>query len=102
MIIASVILVILGILIKNGKMYFLIAGYNTLPAKQKEKYDIQKIATLIRNVLFIVATLLLIEFFLQETLGENKWIKWGVISIITFSIIYLLKSVNSKKYKRTK
>jgi hypothetical protein len=33
-------------------MYFLIAGYNTMPRKEKEKYNIAGIATLFGNVMF--------------------------------------------------
>ena len=44
LIITAIFFVILGALIKYGKMYFLIAGYNTLPAEEKKKYDIQGIA----------------------------------------------------------
>lgn len=40
MIETAILFIILGILIKYGKMYFLIAGYNTLPAKKKATYDI--------------------------------------------------------------
>ena len=31
MLVGAIILIILGILIKYGKMHFLIAGYNTMP-----------------------------------------------------------------------
>ena len=102
MLIAAFILVILGILIKNGKMYFLIAGYNTLSAKQKENYDIQNIAVLMRNVLFVIAGVLFVQFFIPKWIGESKWIDWAAISIIIFCVIFLLKSVNSEKYKRKK
>jgi hypothetical protein len=40
-----IIFILLGILIKYGKMYFLIAGYNTMSKAEKEKVDIKGIAT---------------------------------------------------------
>ena len=46
MIVTAIIFIVLGILIKYGKMYFLIAGYNTMPREEKEKYNIAGIATL--------------------------------------------------------
>ena len=49
MILTAIIFIILGILIKYGKMYFLIAGYNTMSKKEKEKYDIKGIATVFKK-----------------------------------------------------
>ena len=37
MILTAIIFIVLGVLIKYGKMYFLIAGYNTMSKKEKEK-----------------------------------------------------------------
>ena len=45
MILTAIIFIILGIIIKYGKMYWLIAGYNTMPKEEKEKYDIEGIAS---------------------------------------------------------
>ena len=39
----AILFIVLGILIKYGKMYFLIAGYNTMPKEEKEKYNIEGI-----------------------------------------------------------
>ena len=37
--VAIIVLIFFGILLLNGKGAFLIAGYNTLPKSEKEKYD---------------------------------------------------------------
>jgi len=52
MLITAILFIVFGILIKYGKMYFLIAGYNTMSKEEKEKYNIEKIATVFRNVMF--------------------------------------------------
>ena len=52
MILTAIIFIVLGVLIKYGKMYFLIAGYNTMSKKEKEKYDIKGIATVFKNAMF--------------------------------------------------
>lgn len=41
----AVIFIILGILIKYGKLYVLIAGYNTMSKEEQKKVDIQGIAS---------------------------------------------------------
>ena len=40
MLITAILFIVFGILIKYGKMYFLIAGYNTMSKEEKEKYNI--------------------------------------------------------------
>ncbi len=39
----AIFFIILGIVVKYGKMFSLIAGYNTLPEKEKAKYDIEEL-----------------------------------------------------------
>ena len=38
MLITAILFIVFGIFIKYGKMYFLIAGYNTMSKEEKEKY----------------------------------------------------------------
>lgn len=80
-------------------MYWLIAGYNTMPKEEKEKYNIEGIANLFRNVMFGMA-LIIISGYLIAKLTENPNIQnyafW--ISMIV-GIPYLLIASNSKKYK---
>jgi len=95
----AILFIVLGILIKYGKMYWLIAGYNTMPKEEKEKYNIEGIANLFRNVMFGMA-LIIISGYLIAKLTENPNIQnyafW--ISMIV-GIPYLLIASNSKKYK---
>jgi hypothetical protein len=93
----AIFFIVLGILIKYGKMYWLIAGYNTMPKEEKEKYNIEGIANLFRNVMFGMA-LIIISGYLIAKLTENPNIQnyafW--ISMIV-GIPYLLIASNSKK-----
>ncbi len=52
LIIVSIIFIALGIAIKYGKLYFLIAGYNTMPKEKQDNYDIAGIASVFRNAMF--------------------------------------------------
>ena len=99
MIIAAAVFVLLGILIKHGKMYFLIAGYNTMPKDKKKQYDVRGIATLMRNVMFTMAAILALGYVL------DKWLEIPNAETIFLSIAilvglpYLVIKANSKKYK---
>ncbi|WP_452230472.1 DUF3784 domain-containing protein [Lacinutrix sp. MEBiC02404] len=100
MLITAFIFILLGALIKYGKCYFLIAGYNTLTKEEKEKYHIEGIATLFRDVMFGMAILIIIGYF------ASKWLENANLQNIFFyisigiGIPYLLIKSNSKKYKK--
>ncbi|MCK0157907.1 DUF3784 domain-containing protein [Cellulophaga sp. F20128] len=99
MIVAAIIFIILGILIKYGKMYWLIAGYNTMPKEEKEKYNIEGIANLFRNVMFGMA-LIIISGYLIAELTENPNIQnYAFWTSMIIGIPYLLIKSNSNKYK---
>ena len=99
MLLSAFIFIILGLLIKNGKMYNLIAGYNTMSSEKKATYNIEGIATLFRNVLFIIAGMIVIGYALSKY-SENSSIQdyffWTAMAI---GIPYLLIRSNSKKFK---
>lgn len=95
----SVIFIVLGILIKYGKMYYLIAGYNTMPKEEKDKYDIEGIATLFRNVMFGMAFIIIIAHFVAKQM-ESQYIEFfAMFGAIIIGVAYLLVQSNSSKYK---
>lgn len=93
MILTAIIFIVLGVLIKYGKMYFLIAGYNTISKKEKEKYDIKGIATVFKNAMFGMAFMIIIGYclslFLKNYAIQNYafWISIAVGTPILISEI---------------
>lgn len=101
-IVIALLFILFGILIKYGKMYFLIAGYNTMSKEKKQNYNIEGIATLFRNVMFGMALLIFIGYFFS-------WlVEIPAIQMVTFSaalvigVPYLVIESNSKKFKKNK
>lgn len=99
MLLTALIFIILGILIKYGKMYFLIAGYNTMTAEEKAAYDINKIATLFKNVMFGMAAIILIGYFLSKWLNNSDLETYFLFGAILIGVPYLLIKSNSKEFK---
>lgn len=56
-------LILLGIVVKHFKLYFLIAGYNTMGKADQKKVNIEKVATLLRNVLIFMGTSMILLGF---------------------------------------
>lgn len=97
--IVAIFFIILGALVKHGKMYFLIAGFNTLSAEEKDKYDIEGIATVFRNGFYAMAILMIAISKLPFGLATDN-LDFISIMISTFAgVAYILIRVNSKKYK---
>ncbi len=102
MIVTAIIFIILGVLIKYGKMYWLIAGYNTMPKEEKEKYDIEGIATIFRNVMFGMALIIIVGYFIAEITESPNIQDYAFWTSMAIGIPYLLIKSNSKKFKLKK
>ncbi|GAB6171318.1 hypothetical protein JCM15765_07960 [Paradesulfitobacterium aromaticivorans] len=61
----AVLLIMLGILVKYLKWYWLISGYNTLPAAEKEKVDAEGLGNFTGNLLFALAGIFIISAVLS-------------------------------------
>lgn len=99
MLIVAIIFIVLGILIKYGKMYFLIAGYNTMPKAEKEKYNIDGIATLFRNAMFGMAIIIIAGNVIAEWIENPKIEDYAFWAALIIGVPYLLIKSNSKTYK---
>lgn len=100
MLVTAIIFILLGALIKYGKFYFLIAGYNTMSKEEKENYNIEGIATLFRNVMFGMAALMIIGYFASKYFEDANLQNIFFYISIGIGIPYLLILSNSKKYKK--
>lgn len=100
MLLSAFLFILLGVLIKYGKCYFLIAGYNTMSEEEKEKYNIQAIATLFRNVMFAMAILIIIGYFASKWFENSSLQNIFFYAALFIGIPYLLIKSNSKKYKK--
>ena len=102
MIAIAILFVILGILIKHGKMYSLIAGYNTMSSKKKARYNVEGIATEFRNTLFGMAFIIFLGYLAAVWFHNTDLKEIGLYCSILIGIPYLLIRSNSDKYKTDK
>lgn len=100
MLITAILFIAFGILIKYGKMYFLIAGYNTMSKEEKEKYDIEGIATVFKNIMFGMAFIIILGDLVGELTENDNLVHYAFCTAMTTGIHYLLFKSNSKRYKK--
>ncbi|WP_224490936.1 DUF3784 domain-containing protein [Robertkochia flava] len=98
--ITALIFIALGIMVKHGRMHQLIAGYNTLSKEEKDKYDIEGIATVFRNVMFGMAFMVFAGYLAGNWLASEKIKMYALILAVIIGLPYLLIRTNSKKFKK--
>ena len=102
MIFTALIFIIIGVLVKYGKMYSLIAGYNTMSDEKKAAYDIEGIATLLKNVFFGMALLIILGYIISKSLENPMLENVAFFTAMAIGIPYLLIASNSDRYKLKK
>jgi hypothetical protein len=95
----AILFILLGAAIKYGKMYFLIAGYNTMPAKEKAKYDIKSIANLFRNVMFTMGGLMLVANLAAYSFDMPEIEGYVFYPTLCIGLLWLIIRSNTKKYR---
>ena len=90
-----------GIYIHRAKAYQLIAGYNALSEKEKEKFDIKQYALIFRNTFVSMGILMIASYPVLRFLQLEKYTSLVAISIIIIGVLYLnyLGQVYRKKGK---
>jgi len=95
----AIFFIVIGFGIKYAKMYFLIAGYNTMSAKEKANYDIKGIASLLGTVMFSMAALILISSLLNYLFNWPEAEGYIFFPTLFIGILFLIIRSNSKKYR---
>jgi hypothetical protein len=100
------VLILTGLAVSHGKLYFLISGYNTMTKERKKHFDIEGFSKLFRNCFLLMGTVIILGQYLLVFLGWSRAPYW-IISISVGSIMpYLLirgqrydgfKNQNTKK-----
>ena len=91
--------VVLGIVMSKGKGASLIAGFNTLPKEEKEKYRSKALSKCIGKMMFALSFSML--FWIVSIIYDINWLfQFGVIlfvGIIIFTIVYVNTGNRFKK-----
>ena len=99
MISVAIIFILAGALVKFGKMYFLIAGYNTLPKEERKKYNADGIATVMWNGLLGMAIIIMIGHFASLWLDNSQIEVYTMFGALIIGMPYILIKTNSGKYR---
>jgi uncharacterized protein DUF3784 len=90
-------LVLVGFLVKIFPE--LIAGYNTMSAKEKAKVDIDGLSSMMRNTLIIMGVLVALSQPLMTLLDLKQYTSGALITIVLFSTFFMVLTAQKFKNK---
>ena len=83
----------------SGRGAFLIAGYNTLPKKEQEKYNQKELTRSVGIFLIIFSVLMALTLFAGIILENSLWMAAGIICSLIFTGVWMYHVNTSKKIK---
>lgn len=100
--IGPLLLSILGIVLRSGKANFLIAGYNTLPKKEKEKYNEKELSKFVSNLMFVLSGLLCINGIVTMLKPNNYALIYslGILLFIVVAIAAVIYMNTGNRFKK--
>jgi len=85
-ILIGLLMIVLGYMVKYRRWSWLIAGYNTSSAEEKDQYDTAALCSGVGNFLFILAALLFIaalgEYMDRAWIVSAAWIMFAAASVV--------------------
>lgn len=94
----AVMFVVLGVLIKHLKCYWLISGYNTMSAERKKNVDVVGLANLIGYYCYFLAALFVVAWLFGQLEYHTPML--AVFIIMGISAIFLI--IRAQKYDHNK
>jgi hypothetical protein len=91
--------IVLGVIFSNGKGSFLIAGYNTMPKMEKEKYDTVALCKFMGKMMFSLSFSM--AFWVLSDLLGTKWLfNFGLVLFICTILFTLLYANTGNRFKK--
>lgn len=100
LIIIGVFLIVLGIVVKHFKLYFLIAGYNTMTKAEKEEVNIEKVASLLRFVFGVIGLAFITLGMVVSKLENPEIVNYVFFTVIIGTVVFFIVKSNSSAYKK--
>jgi hypothetical protein len=94
-----ILFIVFGIVLFNGKGSSLIAGFNTLPQEEKEKYDTVALCKFMGKMMFALSFSMV--FWVLSDVYEIKWLfALGLILFIGLIVYILVYTNTGNRFKK--
>ncbi len=88
-----VVFIILGFVFLNGEGSYLIAGFNTMPSEDREKYDVIAICKFMGKMMFAISFSML--FWILSIAFDKTWLFVVGLSLFIGLCVFMLVYVNT-------
>jgi hypothetical protein len=95
----AILFLFLGAMVKYGKWYFLIAGYNTMSANEKDRVNVGAVANVFRNAMFGMALVIISGYLISKYTGDISIQKTVFFAAVFIGMPYLIIASNLIKNK---
>ncbi len=99
--VGGVFLFALGAGVRIFRAGALVAGYNTMPREEREKYDVERMTRYVGNMLMVAAGILLVFGLVSLVVDlpiAALWLSWGLFLVTIFAgLIYINTGDRLKK-----
>lgn len=95
----AILFILIGFAIKYAKMYFLIAGYNTMSKAEKARIRIEALSRFMGNVFFVMGAVLLLADLLIACFNWPELGMYIQLPVILVGVAWIILRSNSKKYR---
>lgn len=91
---------LLGLLFSSGRGAGLIAGYNTMSAREKEKYDKKKLCKAMAKLMFALAACWAV--LAAGLISQVKWLHWVGVALFLATVIIgvILMNKNDERFRK--
>lgn len=100
--ITSIIMLIfigIGILLSQGKGAFLIAGYNTMPKEEQEKYDVRALCKFMGKMMFLFAFSMFF-WILGDLYESSALFIVGLVIFLGVTVFMLIYMNTNNRFKK--
>ena len=91
----ALLFVIAGIFLLRGKCLWLVAGYNTMSAKKKEKYDQLALGKFMGKVFFAFAVI--VPAIMLGSLFHIPILMWIAVGLVVALVIFMIIFANTNQ-----
>jgi O-antigen/teichoic acid export membrane protein len=100
---SGVIILFLGFVTRKYNLSILVAGYNTAPAEEKQKYDERKMTRYVGNMLMMASAILLVSaivFYWFDLPESAFFVSWAIFIIFLLGGLVFLNTNDRLKIKQ--
>lgn len=94
-----ILFIILGFVFLSGKGAFLIAGYNTLPKEEQDKFDVTALCRFMGKMMFALS-FSMVFWLVADIISSNLLLYFGIGLFLAITIFMVVYANTGERFKK--